>query len=204
MTEPRQIAVVRDYPALLEALRQRAVELRVTRKQIAEIAGIAEGYAGTLLTPHSRKSFGLNTMGPILGALGIALLVIEDEQALKYVKNRLGEGNQTYMRNGGANAPLIFKLSRRRMRYLAKLASEGRKKIPPWKRRQLARRAARARWRKAKRLAAESVPGCHGSGTSPAAAPPGPARARRRPRSSGTGGRKAQAPQPFPLMMAAG
>ena len=36
--EPRRIAVVRDYPALLEALRLRAVELKVNRKQIAEIA----------------------------------------------------------------------------------------------------------------------------------------------------------------------
>ena len=178
--EPRQLATVRSYDELLAALRARALELGATRKQIGFVAGLPDGYAATLLAPGPAKSLGRTSFGPMLGALGLALVVIEDAEALARVRHRLGNGQKSYMLNGGKNAPVIFKLSRKHMRKIAKLSAPARmKKMPKWKRSRVARQAARARWEK-QRAAARAA------GIAPAAARSGEAPARP-PRSAAPG-----------------
>lgn len=143
--------IVRDYDGLLEALRARALEIGATRKAIDEISGLPDGYSGTLLAPQPIRSLGKTSLGPVLGSLGLALIVIEDEEAWAKVKDRVGNGHKSFMRNGALNRPIVFKLSLRHMRKMGRIGGKARwKGVPLWKRRSLARRAARARWRKVK------------------------------------------------------
>lgn len=149
MAEPRQLAVVRSYDELIAALSARAIELQITRKQLAEVAGIADGSATSMLAPGGVKSFGRVTLGPVLGALGLQLVVQEDEDALKRIKNRAGSAKTSYMLNGVKNASVILKFSRRHMFELGKKSGEMRRKsIPKRTRSRIARQAAKARWRK--------------------------------------------------------
>src|SRR5689334_18640838 len=99
MSEARQIAIVRSYDELIAAMSNRAIELQITRKQLAEIAGIADGLATNALAPGASKSLGRTTLGPVLGALGLQLVVQEDEEALKRIKNRVGTAKTSYMLN---------------------------------------------------------------------------------------------------------
>lgn len=148
MTEPagRQIAVVRDYDELIKAMSQRAIELQITRKELAEVAGIADGSTGAL-APGGRKSFGRVTLGPMLGALGLELVVREDPEALKHVKNRVGNGKTSYMLNGVKNEAVKLQFSRRHMRKLGIMSGQTRtKNIPKRTRSRIARQAAKARW----------------------------------------------------------
>jgi hypothetical protein len=80
------------------------------------------------------------------------------------------------------------KTQRELMAELSSLASAARQNIPVWKRRQIARKAARARWRKAARV----------QGTSSEALPASPAPTAR-PRCAGTAEPKARALRPSPV-----
>jgi hypothetical protein len=71
----RELAVVRDYESLRIALRARAEWLNISRLEIDRISGVANGYAGTVLSP--RKRIGPANLGPILAALGLELVVVE-------------------------------------------------------------------------------------------------------------------------------
>lgn len=170
VNEGRRIAVVKSYDELLAALRARALELGATRKQIAEVAGLPDGYAATLLAPQPIRALGRTSLGPMLGALGLMLVVVEDEEAWARVKSRVGGGKKSFMLNGVQNSPVIFKLSRRHMRKLGLRSGAARmKKLPAWKRRAVARKAARARWAKARAAPpADSTP----AAAQPAPEPP--------------------------------
>jgi hypothetical protein len=149
MTAPgRQIAIVRSYDELIDALRARALELGATREAIDDVSGLQKGYSAKVLAPAAPKGLGRISMGPILNALGVMLVMTEDADAIARYTKRLGTGNLSYMLNGAKNAPVIFKFSLRHMKKIASRSAAGRmKKIPAWKRRAIARKAARARWR---------------------------------------------------------
>src|SRR5262249_53491548 len=109
MTEPRKLGVVRSYDELVEALRARAFELNATRDAIDEVAGLQRGYSAKVLAPGTPRCLGRQSMGPLLGALGVMLLVVEDEKAMERYGHRVKGGNRSYMLNGVKNAPVILK-----------------------------------------------------------------------------------------------
>jgi hypothetical protein len=74
--------LISDYGGPLEAFRERAQELEISRKGIDEIAGSADGYAGKLLTGAAakrRKIIGPLSLELMLGVLGLKILLIEDD-----------------------------------------------------------------------------------------------------------------------------
>jgi hypothetical protein len=76
--------LISDYGALLEAFRERAKELEISREGIDEIAGWADGYASKLLggaAAKRRKIIGPLSLGLMLGTLGLKLILIEDPEA---------------------------------------------------------------------------------------------------------------------------
>ena len=85
MAEP--LAIVTDYLGLVTALRQRIVELGTGLDAVDEVAGLPNGYAGKLL--RNKHSLGRLSMGPILGALGLKLAVLSDDEALAKIRHRL-------------------------------------------------------------------------------------------------------------------
>jgi hypothetical protein len=73
--------IVNDYDGLIEICRQRAEELAISREGIDDLSGLADGLAGKLLGKRRRKNMGPTSLGPMLQALGLRLLIIEDEAA---------------------------------------------------------------------------------------------------------------------------
>ena len=71
--------IVNDYESLIEVCRQRAAELAISREGIDVLSGCAPGFAGKILGHRQAKKLGPTTLKPILQALGLKLLVIEDD-----------------------------------------------------------------------------------------------------------------------------
>lgn len=85
---PKALTTVREYADLVEALRARRDALQITHETIDDIAGLSSGYAGKLLcNPPLRRLASM--LGPMLGALGLKLLVVEDPEAMVRVERRI-------------------------------------------------------------------------------------------------------------------
>src|SRR5947209_5634308 len=80
--------LITDYPALIQAFRDRRDELDLSHELIGEIGGLQSGYAGKLLAPKPIKNLGPMSFGAMLGALGVALVMVEDLEAAARVKER--------------------------------------------------------------------------------------------------------------------
>jgi hypothetical protein len=98
MTERKSLAVVRSYSELIAALRARRDELEVTHETIDDVSGVASGYTSKVLGPKtgsthakrpSQRNLGPVSLGLLLGALGLALVVVEDPAAMVRVRGRL-------------------------------------------------------------------------------------------------------------------
>jgi hypothetical protein len=89
-TTCRHLAVVSDYRGLIEALRARAEELEVSRRTLDEIGGLSDGQAAAILANFA--GMGPVSLGLILGALGLQLAVIEDQEATARLRRRIDGG----------------------------------------------------------------------------------------------------------------
>jgi hypothetical protein len=90
----RPLAQITDYSQLIAALRKRRDELDVSGEWLDEIAGFPDRYAQKLLRGGSRpeekvRRLSMKTLGPILGALGVRLVLIVDHEAMRRIKGRL-------------------------------------------------------------------------------------------------------------------
>ena len=83
-------AVITNYADLIAALRARADEIGATRLQIDAASGLPEGYAGKLFGPSKMRCLGKISLGPVLGALGLKLVAVPDDQALELVSHNYG------------------------------------------------------------------------------------------------------------------
>jgi hypothetical protein len=81
-------APIRSMAELTEALRQRRDTLDISHETIDEISGLQPGYAGKLLAPRAPRNLSYNSLGLILGALGVGLELVEDPEQVKRVKGR--------------------------------------------------------------------------------------------------------------------
>ncbi len=100
-TPSRVLAEAADYVSLLDAFRARAAELGITRLEIDEIGGLTSGRASKLLAPIPIKGFGRTSLGPLLGALALKLVVVEDPAMLPRVVWQLGHKRATAGRSFG-------------------------------------------------------------------------------------------------------
>src|SRR5215469_15439449 len=143
MSDRRELATVTDYDTLIAALRARADELNVARLVIDETAGLQSGYTGKLLGAAQIKTIGRISMGPLLGALGLALVVVEDPEAAARAA-RMPKRRVTWPQVTRKQAPArIFLFTAENAREMGARRWLG---VPERKREILARRAARARW----------------------------------------------------------
>jgi hypothetical protein len=83
----RPIAIAREYGELINALRDRAEELNVSRETLDAVSGLQSGYTAKLLV--GLKGLGRVSLGPLLGSMGVVLVVMEDPIALAKVRDRL-------------------------------------------------------------------------------------------------------------------
>jgi len=81
MSEIAFLAEARSFEQLHGSLRLRADQLQVSRETLDEVTLLADGFCAKLLQPNPRKSIlGKITLGPILNALGLRLLIVSDPE----------------------------------------------------------------------------------------------------------------------------
>jgi hypothetical protein len=137
------LAICHDYNQLLEAIRARRDALGITHHTIDAVSGVADGYASKLLCDPPLKHLGAASLGCILGALGLQLVVTEDPDGFRRVKPMLTRRKRPRRMLTIAGIPwLISNLTARNMNKLRQ------QKLSAARRKQLAKRAAKARWDK--------------------------------------------------------
>jgi hypothetical protein len=137
------LAIVTNYEQLLQAIRARRDALGITHHTIDAVSGVADGYASKLLCDPPLKSLGAVSLGPVLGALGLRLIVTEDPDGFRRVRPMLTPRKRPRRLPTIAGIPwLITNLTARNMNKLRQ------QKLSAARRKQLARRAAKARWHK--------------------------------------------------------
>lgn len=143
MSESRVIATVATYDELIDALRERVRELNVSHATLDDVAGLPARYVSKLLADPAPKRLGLTSMGPLLGALGVELIVVESADAMRRIANQL-DPRQRQLADG-KSAPVVIRLGRRKLKRLASLGGKARAaKLSAKQRRMIARRAGRA------------------------------------------------------------
>lgn len=144
------LGTVERYSDIHRIMRERAVAIGISREVLDAISGVREGYSSKLLAPRPMRMLGDMSLAAVLPALGLSLVMIENEQALDKTLN-----HSDFKKRDEAAAmhavAVHYELSRRFLRRIARLGGQNsRKNLDPEKRTELARRAANARWHPAR------------------------------------------------------
>lgn len=140
----RIIATARDYGELIKGIRAYVESIGASRASIDELSGLPAGYTSTLLATSPARSLGRTSMGPLLGALGLMLLIATDPQTARNPR-RMPKRNESQVRHRHKPAAWLFTPERAR-----EARSKAVSSLTPARRRQIARRAIRARWKRAR------------------------------------------------------
>lgn len=97
-------AEAKDYSEFHAAFRLRAEQLKVSRLNLDEVSGTAHGWWGKFLGPRQIRRIGFATLGPALAALGLKIILIEDEEAFKKIKPRLVKRHENLVRHRECNS----------------------------------------------------------------------------------------------------
>jgi hypothetical protein len=81
--------VCRDYAELIAALKARMAELGVTMETLDDISGLPTRYVSKIFSPTPLRGLGRVSLGPLIGALGLKLIVAEDAEQLARIRSRL-------------------------------------------------------------------------------------------------------------------
>jgi hypothetical protein len=143
--EPRVIASFNSYDGMLEAIRARVNELQINGERFDEYAGLPRGYLSKLIGVSPVRRIGMVSFEPLIASLGLKCQFVVDEEATRRLKERLPPRNQSYVRSVAVHGHLTT-------RFLQKIGRKGgensRMNLPKRLVKQLARKAALARWRK--------------------------------------------------------
>lgn len=160
-------APIRSMPDLIQALRNRRDELQLTHETIDDISGLQAGYTSKLLAPKPIKNLGPMSFECILGALGLAVVVVEDPEQIariewQWTKRRRPKRKMLALPPPSMplsiehQVPAEIQVTPALQRLLSnpewmkEIGLRGNHarnaKLSPWKRRVIARKAAKARW----------------------------------------------------------
>ena len=147
MGEPRVIAEISEYDEFTAAIRKCIYELDTNYECVEELSGIQDHYLAKLIAKSPVRGFGPATLGPTLGALGLKLLLAVDSEKLAKMRRRF-----TPRRKHTSGAVLAEKKTPLRGNSeLAALYAHRRALLQsPALRRQIARKAIRIRWERAR------------------------------------------------------
>lgn len=152
-------------PELIAALRTRAQSLGLAYGTVDEIAGLPDRYTSKLFAPQPIKNLGPISFEAILGALGVTVILVEDQAQCERVSGRWTQRKRPLKPAGSmpgsidCEVPMKMEITPelqrvlQRSEFMRSISVRGnlarKKKLSPWKRRVIARRAAKARWAKA-------------------------------------------------------
>lgn len=152
--------VMRGMPDLIVGLREAVRERNITYQTVDDIGGLPDRYTSKVLAPKPIKRLGYVSIGDVLGALGKALVMVDDPEQIKLVAGRWKARKRPF------KVPLSIALSieptiqetqqlqrKLRMQELGKKGGKRRLKTMGKRARQrAATHAARMRWSKEKRV----------------------------------------------------
>jgi hypothetical protein len=151
----RIVAEILTYDDFLAALRAWIYELDTNYSCISDLAGLQDGYLGKLLAHTPSRNFGRTSLGSVLGALGLKLLLVTDDEKLRAMRPR-------YVRRKKHASDDACNQKSRSLRFNASLASLlGHRRaliLSPARRKAIAQTAARARWGNRVRAESEAPP----------------------------------------------
>lgn len=174
-TSPRQLAVATTHAEVVAALRARAEQLQWSRQALDGIAGLTDGYAAKMLAPVPIKGLGPQTLGPILGAMGLVIIVAEDPKLLAAARRIAeakgwGERDSSQARDGHLPTNCVPTKGRRgnpmlqdpvlAVEFNRRMRARATAKMTKAQRSKAARHASRCRWAKvrAAKKAARALP----------------------------------------------
>ena len=144
---PRRIAVVSDLAGLHRAIREWVAEMNVSRATIDHVGGLPDGHTSKLLAPAPLKRFGHVSLGLMLGACGLELWVMLNDEKLRQLKDRLTP-KKAIPSAAWKDYVLVQRIARSELVERGRKGGLARSKMPKGKLSQLQRRAIRARWRR--------------------------------------------------------
>lgn len=145
---------IRSMGELLDAMRARRDHLDISHETIDAISGVPDGYTSKLMAPNPIKNLGFKSLGPVLGALGMALVPIEDPEAMAKVQRRWAKRGPSGPRSRVApwSAGIVAGITPEFHNHLKSIASSGgvarMKRLGKRARSRLAKRANAIRWAK--------------------------------------------------------
>jgi hypothetical protein len=142
---PHIVAEFVEYPDFVQAVRDRVADLGIHGTRFDGLAGWAEGYLSKLTAQRPVRRIGMTSMGPLLSAMGVKLVMIEDPAGTARLR-RLPPRNSSYVRTMPAAASILF--TARMLKRIRRLGGKARMaRLTAKERSALARKAALARWR---------------------------------------------------------
>jgi hypothetical protein len=93
---------IRTYADLVQALRQRCNEIEISRESLDALAGFPDRYAAKLLSLRHVRRFGLESLGPMLSALGLRLAVVIDDAAIERNRGCYAKRDDAHFRSATA------------------------------------------------------------------------------------------------------
>jgi len=143
--------VFTDAEGLLEAIRDRVDELEFSRMQVDAAGGLTSGHASKLLCEPPIKHLGDTSVRKLLVGTGLAVALVVDDARFSEVRLEMGKRRRPPMGKFArmrANAGMVdpvwqFNCNNAREMGLKRMAG-----VSPVKRKKLAKRAAKARWKK--------------------------------------------------------
>lgn len=82
------VGIADDINSIIIALNNRRRSLGLTMAETDHIAGLTTNYASKVLSPTGSKKFGQMSLPSILGAFGLKLAIIADDNALPAITRR--------------------------------------------------------------------------------------------------------------------
>jgi hypothetical protein len=153
---PKILATVREYRDLTNALADRIRSLGTTQDSVCELAGLPARYVTKLLSPRPVRSFGRTSLGCLLSALSLRLLVAEDPENLARLAPRMAKRKH---RLPSESAAFTLQVSRRFMREIGRAGGRNsRRNLSRARKLAMGRALNRARWRNGGQHDSEAPP----------------------------------------------
>lgn len=98
-TQP--LAEIKDYRSLVEAARARIDELNISLDTVDTLAGFADRWTSKILSPSQSptKRMGWGSLWPLLDALGLKLVVVENPETMERYRDRRVKRNASQVRH---------------------------------------------------------------------------------------------------------
>jgi hypothetical protein len=134
---------------MLDVIRARVAELQINGERFDEYAGLPKGYLSKLIRAQPIRRIGMTSFEPLLVSLGLRCQFVEDPRGTERLKTRLVPRNPSFVRVMPAAASIVF--TARMLKRIRRLGGQARMaQLTAKERSELGRRAALARWQKAR------------------------------------------------------